>query len=301
MSRIVFVNGSFVPFEQAQVPIMDRGFLFADGVYEVIRACDGAMFAGEAHLERLRQGLQALEIRLTEETQVERLLEVAEHLLGENGLLEGDATVYLQVTRGAAPRMHQFPTTPTRPTVYVSAARFSRPPELHEKGTQAITHPDIRWARCHIKTVNLLGNVLAKQHAIEAGATEAILLREGVVTEGSHSNVVGVLDGEIRTAPLSHYILPGITRALILDLARELGYAVREVPILSEELPRLQELFLTGTTTDVMPVVLLDGRPVGEGTPGPVTRALQQAYAAKLQGQPQRAPAEEMAAVGSSG
>ncbi len=279
---LVWLNGEYLPRDRAMISVDDRGFLFADGVYEVIRALGGTMFEAEAHFERLHHGLRALEIQAAEETDAQRLLEVAQRLLAENELLESDATVYLQVTRGAAPRMHQFPPASTRPTVYLSTARFNRLPELHENGTRAITHPDVRWARCHLKTVNLLGNVLAKQHAVEAGATEAVLIRDGAVMEGSHSNVFGVIDGQLRTAPLSNYILPGITRRVILELATELGHPVSEMPILAEELPRLEELFLTGTTTDVMPVVQLDGRPIGDGRPGPVTRALQQAYAARV-------------------
>jgi D-alanine transaminase len=146
-----------------------------------------------------------------------------------------------------------------------------------------VSHPDIRWSRCDLKTVNLLPNVLAKQHAHSAGAFEALLIRDGAVTEGSASNAFGVLDGVIRTYPKSNYILPGVTRDVVLDLARGLGLEVREEPVVAGDLPHLEELFLTGTTTDVQAVVELDGAPVGAGVPGPVARTLLDALMARLQ------------------
>jgi D-alanine transaminase len=149
-------------------------------------------------------------------------------------------------------------------------------------GATAVTYPDIRWSRCDLKTVNLLGAVLAKQHAVAAGSLEAVFIRDGVVTEGSHTNVFGVIDGELRTYPRSNYILPGITRDVLLELAVEEGVNVREVPILQQEIGRLDELFISGTTTDVTPIVQLDGRPIGSGKPGRITRQLAAALDRKL-------------------
>jgi D-alanine transaminase len=270
----VYLDGEFIPKEEARVPVEDRGFVFGDGVYEVTRAVDGRLFAEDAHWARLQRGLRELKIEVGDHLGRERLRQVSERLLDENGLTEGHATVYLQITRGAAVRTHWFPPEGTPATIYASAARFEIPTAARERGASAITLPDVRWARCDIKTVNLLPNVLAKQAAHQAGAFEALLLRDGAVTEGSSSNAFGVLDGEIRTYPKSNYILPGVTRDIVIDLARELGFTVRESPFHFQDLPRLQELFFTGTTTDVQPAVELDGRPVGTGQPGPIARAL---------------------------
>lgn len=284
MSSIVYLDGEYLPRAEARISVDDRGFVFGDGVYEVTRALDGALYEAEAHLERLERGLRGLEIGVTDDLDGARLLEASECLLRDNYLLHGHASVYLQVTRGAAPRTHQFPPDSTRPTVFLSASRFTPAAELHERGGAAITHPDIRWSRCDLKTVNLLPNVLAKQHAVAAGATEAILVRDGVVTEGSHSNVFAIFDGELRTYPRCNYILAGITRGIVLALAAELGIPASETPVLAEELPGAEEIFLTGTTTDVMPVVRVDGVEIADGKPGAITRSLQELHANRLVG-----------------
>jgi D-alanine transaminase len=279
---LVYLDGDYLPHERAKVSVDDRGFLFGDGVYEVIRAFDGRFFTADEHLRRLERGLQGLDIRWTGGT--DTILEIGRRLLAENDLAEGDATLYLQITRGAAPRTHAFPATTTPPTLYASTSRFVVPHELRERGVDAITHADLRWSRCDLKTVNLLPNAMAKQRAVEAGAWESIFLRDGVVTEGASTNVFGILDGQLRTYPKCNYILPGITRDVILELAAEREIPVAEEPILAEELPRLEELFLTGTTTDVQPVVRLDGRAVGDGVPGPIARALQTALTERIRG-----------------
>jgi len=284
MSGTVFLDGEYLPRERAVVPVDDRGFVFGDGVYEVFRACDGLFFEAAAHLDRLRDGLRDIRIEGGDRTAPEALLEVASRLLAENGLREGHATAYVQVTRGAAPRTHYFPPPGTPPTVYVSVARFTPGVEACVRGAEAITHPDLRWARCDLKTTNLLPNVLAKQAAVSAGAAEAILLREGVVTEGSHTTVFAVLDGVLRTHPSGPYILPGVTRALLLRIAAERGIPVHEIPVPADELERVEELFVCGTTMDVLPIVRLDGRPVADGRPGPVTRALYAGLMERLPG-----------------
>ena len=279
----MYLNGEWLARAEARIPVDDRGFLFGDGVYEVTRAVEGALYQAEAHLERLRQGLAGLEFA-EHAVCADEMRVLSGQLLEANGLTTGQASVYLQVTRGSAPRTHHFPAPDTRPTVYLSASRFTPPAELHERGGAAITHPDLRWARCDLKTVNLLPNVLAKQHAVAAGANEAILVRHGAITEGSHSNVFGVLNGELRTYPCCRQILPGITRDVVLRLAAELRIPVSEAPIRVDELPRLHELFITGTTTDVMPIVRLDGHPVRDGTPGEITRRLQEAHRGHMGG-----------------
>ena len=273
---VVYLNGEYVPQNEARVSVEDRGFLFADGVYEVIRAYEGRPFLLEAHLERLRQGLQALRI---DDPGTAGLPEVAERLLDENGLRSGDATIYIQITRGAAPRAHAFPPAGTRPTVYVAAKRFQpHPAEYVQDGVAAITYPDMRWSRCDIKSVALLPNVLANQAAKEAGAFEALFVRDGIVIEGSHSNLFAVRDGTLVTYPACNYILAGITRRRVMELAAGLGIPVVEDAIPVHALSETTELFLSGTTTEILPVTRVDGRAIGNGRPGPITRRLQRAF-----------------------
>jgi D-alanine transaminase len=270
---LVYLNGRYIPKEEALIPVDDRGFLFGDGVYELTRAFRGKLLVENGHWARLDRGMRELRIGGPEDMTKEKLREISERLLRENGLDGGDAMVYAQLTRGVAPRLHVFPED-TRPTVYVFASPFSSPAELRRSGVHAITVPDIRWSRCDLKTVSLLPNVLAKQRAKEAGAWEAVLVRDGAITEGSSTNVFGVIDGVIRTYPKSNYILPGVTRDVVLGLARELDLRVDEAPIFVDDVPRLQELFLSGTTTEIQPIIQLDGRPVADGKPGPIALAL---------------------------
>lgn len=273
---IVYLNGEFLPADHARIPVDDRGFLFADGVYEVIRVYDGRPFLDLPHYERLQAGMRAIRIAADS---IEDIRRAAARLLDENELHSGDATIYIQVTRGAAPRRHSFPDPDVPPTVYVAARPFQQHPASYwEDGVAAITAPDTRWSRCDIKSISLLPNVLANQQAKDAGAFEALFVRDGVLIEGSHSNLAAVIDDTFVTYPASNYILPGITRRLAIDLARTLDIQVRERPILLDELPRVQELFLTGTTTEIMPITRLDRAPVGTGRPGPVALRLQRAY-----------------------
>ena len=279
---IVYVNGSFVPRAEARISVEDRGFVFGDGVYEVVRVINGRPFAARFHNDRLKRSLDGVRISLSKADSPEHFVEIAKQLLKENGLLEGQATLYIQITRGAATRAHNFPPADVPPTIYISAARFTPYSEFALSGAPAISHPDLRWGRCDLKTLNLLPNVLASQTAKERGAFEAMLIRDGVVTEGTKTNFFGVVDGALRTHPLDSHILPGITRSVLRDLAREVKIDLDETPIRSDEIPRLSELFLTGTTTDVMPVVNLDDKPVGKGKPGELTRKLQRVLAESL-------------------
>lgn len=256
------------------IPVDDRGFVFGDGVYEVWRVVNGRLFETDRHLARLAFGLGELRIAQPPITHAAGLSEVADRLLSESGLTEGEATLYVEITRGVAARTHQFPVEDTAPTVYATANRFSPADDLRLRGATCITIPDIRWMRCDIKTIQLLPNVMAKQAAVEAGALDAIMIRDGQVTEGSHANVIAVLDGVIRTHPANHLILHGITRSVVLDIARSLEIPVSEAAITEDELPGVDELFLAGTTTDVMPVVRVNDRAVGSGTPGPITMRL---------------------------
>lgn len=264
---IVYLNGRYIPRQQALIDVDDRGFLFADGVYEVIHSYEGHLFQMDAHLQRLENGLRALHIAFDH---VQTVREVAEQLLVENGLTHGEATVYIQITRGSAPRTHGFPPASTSPTVYVAATPYTPQRCRTEAGIAVILVPDLRWARCDIKTIALLPNVLARQRAIEAGVEDAVFVRDGVALEGTSSNFFGVFHGEVITAPKTNYILPGITREVVIGLCAEIGVPVRERPILENQLEEAEELFLTSTIAEIRPIVRLDGRPVGTGTPGPV-------------------------------
>lgn len=279
---IVYVNGSFVARADARVSVEDRGFVFGDGVYEVLRAINGRLFATRFHNERLERSLDGVRLELKGDDSPGRFVEIGKQLLRENDLGRGEASLYIQVTRGATTRSHYFPPPDITPTVYVSVARFTPYADLAQAGASAISHPDLRWGRCDLKTLNLLPNVLASQTARERGAFEAMLIRDGVVTEGAKTNFFGVVDGTLRTHPCDNHILPGITRSVLRDLARDLAIELDETPITVKEIPRLSELFLTGTTTDVMPVVRLDDKPVGKGTPGELTRRLQRVLADSL-------------------
>lgn len=294
---LVYLNGEYLPREKALIPVEDRGFLFGDGVYEVTRALGGRLFEEEAHWRRLARGVEELRLEPPAGFSREQVRAISERLLRENGLAgEGaEGTVYLQLTRGVAPRTHAFPPPGTPPTVYFSTAPLQVPWELRLRGVAAVTHPDERWGRCDLKTVNLLPNVLAKQRAREAGAWEALLVREGAITEGSSTSVFGVVGGQLHTWPRGPHILPGITRELLFTLAGEVGVAVREEPLRLEERERWEELLLVGTTTDVQPVTSVDGAPVGGGRPGPVCRALQAALYRRMGVVPRSPLAEALA------
>jgi D-alanine transaminase len=272
----VYLNGEFLPSSEARVSVDDRGFLFADGVYEVSPAYHGRFFRLDKHMERLKRGLSELRIAFDPAG----LPGVHERLVGDNELDESEvAYVYVQVTRGVAPRGHAFPNPSVPPTVYAFAREFKRPARAKwENGFEAITVPDRRWARVDVKTIGLLPNVLAQQAAVEAGASDALFVKDGIAIEGAHSNFFAVFGGTLVTHPTSNVILPGITRDYVLELARELDVPVEERPIQIEELWHADEAFFTGTTTEVRPTVKVDGRAIGKGRPGPVTRLLFEAF-----------------------
>jgi D-alanine transaminase len=271
----VYLNGQFVDQNEVSVSPMDRGFLFGDGIYEVTRIVNGRPFRLDDHLARMDDGLAGLGIVL-DPAERKRIPELHYELIEKNGLGDGQATVYLQITRGTAfPRTHGFPDPAVKPTVFMTAAGFKPFTELHASGITAITVGDVRWARCNLKTVNLLPNVLATNTAKQAGAGTALMVRDGVITESPNANVFGVIDGVLYTYPVCHYILNGITRKTVIDIANEIGIPLRETPIRDTETDRLDELFVSGTTTDVQPIVSLNGKPVGDGRRGPIVKALQ--------------------------
>jgi D-alanine transaminase len=276
----VYLNGSIMDESEAAIPVNDRGFLFADGVYEVIRLYGRQPFLAEPHFLRMRNGLAALRIDLSA---IDQLRDAMPRIVAANDVSD-DAIVYMQVTRGVAPRKHAFPAAGVKPTVYMFAKSFTQySADWFEHGVPAITVPDTRWSRCDIKSIALLPNVLANQQAHENGAFEAVFVRDGVIIEGSHSNLFAVLDDTLITYPVCNYVLPGITRALVLEMAAELGIATAEAPLYTDRLRDVTELFVSGTTTEIMPIRTLDGEAIGQGGRGDVTARLQRALAERVQ------------------
>jgi len=259
-----YLNGQYLPLEEARISPLDRGFLYGDGVYEVVHAYRGFPFRLEAHVSRLARSLGELRI----EADPGVLRAIVPELLRRDSLGAGESLIYLQVTRGAAPkRQHAFPPPGTAPTVFAFAWAFTPLPEWYNPGVRLVTLPDDRWARCDIKTTALIANVMGHQRANEAGGHEGIFIRDGAVTEGTLSNVWAVFGGEVRTAPLSNLILPGVKRAVVLECCRNAGIPVREEPILAHELPAAEEVFVTSTVHDVAPASQVDGRKMPAGHP----------------------------------
>lgn len=270
MPDIGLLNGDFMPLDRLMVPVEDRGYQFGDGVYEVIRTYQGAPFQVEAHLARLDRSARAIE--LISPHRPEQWRQWIDEGIRRAGY--GESKVYLQLTRGVAPRDHVFPSQ-VRPTAVLTVRQMTElNPALRMTGVEVMVLEDLRWARCDIKSLNLLGNVMARQRAKTAGAFEAIFVRHGEVTEGAVSNVMIVRDGVVLTPPEDHRILAGVTRRLVLDLARKHEIEAREGVVTAEDFHRADEIFLTGTTVEVLAVVRIDGKPVKTGRPGPVTSRL---------------------------
>lgn len=275
MPELAYVNGTFMPLEEARVSVEDRGFLFADAVYEVLIAYDGRPFKMAEHLKRLEQSAGAIRLKLP--------LTLSEL---EAMILEGirksnfqETKIYLQVTRGVAPRAHSFPADAQPTLVAVFRPRPEFPAELRRQGVAVITTEDTRWAKCYIKSVALLPNVLANQQAAEAGAFEAIFVsRDGTVREGTASNVFRVAGNRVFTPPKSEQILHGITREVVIECSRNAGFELIESDFEIEELMQADEVFLTGTTVEVLGVREIDRRPVGNESVGPVTKAIYEEY-----------------------
>lgn len=277
MPGIAYVNGRYLPIDAAEVHVEDRGYQFADGIYEVCLLIDGRLWDLDGHLERMERSLGELRI----ETPMSRasIVAVMKELARRNRLTNG--LIYIQATRGRAKRNHAFPATPARPALVMTARPFdlNGGDEQAKRGIKVITRPDIRWGRVDIKTVGLLPNVLAKQAAKEAGAGEALFVRNGFVTEGGSSNAwIATADGALVTHPATNDILGGVTRQTAIACAEELQIRVEERAFSVEEAKAAPEAFLTSATGLVMPVVEIDGAPVGEGRPGPIAKRLREAY-----------------------
>lgn len=278
---IVYLNGEYLPIEQAKISVLDRGFIFGDAVYEVWRLVGGRLFESDRHLARLANGLKDVHITAPAESQKAKLHEISDRLVRENGLT-GEGSLFLEMSRGVAPRAHQYPKPPVPPTVFLMAAPFVPPEELRAKGAAVILIDDVRWKRCNVKTTQLLPNVMAKQEAFDHDALDAIFIRDGMVTETSHANVMAVVDGVVWTHPIDGSVLPGVTRDVVIELARAAGIAVREEAMTVDAFRRANEVFLVGTLSDVMPIVKVDGKPVGDGKPGPVSLRLFKALRERL-------------------
>jgi D-alanine transaminase len=273
---LVYLNGDYLPLEEARIPVLDRGFIFGDGVYEVIPVYDRRPFRLAEHLRRLQHSLDGIRLAnpLAEAEWTECIARIAEAAETE------DQGIYLQVTRGPAPRDHAFPKV-VRQTVFVMSTPLTTPPrELVEQGVSAVTAVDNRWLRCDIKAIALLPNVLLRQLAVDAGCAETILLREGFLTEGAASNIFVVKDGVILAPPKSNLMLPGITYDVVLEIAANQGFAHEVRQVAEAELRGADEIWLTSSTKEVTAVTHLDGRPVGDGRPGPLFWQMHAAYQA---------------------
>jgi D-alanine transaminase len=277
--RLVYLNGEFLPPERAMVSVFDRGFIFGDGVYEVIPVYGRRLFRLPHHLARLERSLA--EIRLPDPLTHGEWERIFTRLIAECGA--GDQSIYLQVTRGVAPRDHAFPAD-THPTAFAYAQPAKYPTaDTVARGVAVVTASDNRWLRCDVKAIALLPNALLRQQAIERGAVEAILVRDGWVTEGAASNVFIVRGGTIYTPPNGPFILPGVTRDLALELAAANGIPAREEPIAEVALFEADEIWLTSSLREILPVTRLNDRPVGNGRPGPLHARLYALYKAYKQ------------------
>ena len=268
------LNGEITPLSEAKIPALDRGFLFGDAVYEVMWINQGKMWLEEEHFTRLERSLNLIRIQ---GVNLSNLAAKVYKTIAAGKFK--NAIAYIQITRGSAPRSHAFPKDVT-PLEFLFVQEFNDPyKEMREKGIHLLSRPDIRWDHCDIKSTNLLANVLAIQDSKDAGCQEVLFyLKDGTITESAHSSLFGVLDGILYTSPGSELILPGITRNHLLKLISKVGVPIREKSLNTAQLGQITELFITGTTSGVLPVVAVDKKHVGDGKPGLITRIIEKAY-----------------------
>ena len=271
---IIFLNGNFLPEDEATISPLDRGFIFGDGVYEVIPVYGANLFRIEEHLQRLDNSLSA--IRLKNPYTRQQWLEFFKTLINKNG--NGDQSLYLQISRGKAVRDHSIPDGVV-PTVFMMCSALKRPSQdVIENGISAVSCADFRWKKCHIKSISLIANVLLRQYAVDNGAVESILIRDGEVTEGAASNIFVVVDGTLITPPKGPLLLPGITRDLILEIAQQNNIASAEATLTVGQLNQASEIMLSSSTKEILPVTQLDDKPMGNGKPGPIYEKLYSLY-----------------------
>jgi D-alanine transaminase len=279
---IVYFNGRFLDKSEVRIDPEDRGFMLADGTYEFVRIYNGRPFRLREHLRRFANSLSQIRMALPADADFEA---VAGELIRRNGMDRAESALYLQITRGAAPRRHPFPDPAVPPTIYAALVPVTPPEDKWRDGVAAITVPDLRWGRCDIKSIGLLPNVLAAQRAAEAGAEEAIFTAGGAITEGTHTNVAAVFGGAVHTHPTGTAILDGITREVVRECCATEGIAFVERPVPEADFRSADEIFIMGSSTELMAVIRLDGRPVGDGKPGPVLRRLQAAFHRRTRGE----------------
>lgn len=270
-------NDEFIRENDLNISKEDRGYQFGDGIYEVIRVYGGDLFTAEQHIDRFYESAEKIKIVVPYTKDVFHKLMY--DLVEMNEIETGQ--VYVQITRGDAVRQHHFPSA-TEPVLVAYTKTVERPLELMQAGVKAKFIEDIRWLRCDIKSLNLLGSVLAKQEAHDAGCYEAILHRGDIVTEGSSTNMYGLKDGVLHTHPATNLILNGITRRVILELCQQVGIEVREMAFTKEQALQMDEFFLSSTTAEIVPIIEIDGQKIAEGQPGTLTKQLQQAFEANL-------------------
>ena len=273
-SQLVYLNGEYIPLNEAKVSVLDRGFIFGDGIYEVIPAFGGKTLRFEHHMQRLQNSLDA--VRISNPLSNAQWQAIIDKLITATG--PQDQYIYLHITRGVASRDHRFPDN-AEPTVFVmSNVLHAVDPELLEKGISAVTLDDIRWQYCNIKAIALLPNILLRQQAVDRDAAEAILIRDGNMTEGAASNIFIVSNGIIKTPPKDNKLLPGITRDLVVELANTHKIPIEEVTISEKEFLAADEIWLTSSTKDVLPITQINDKQVGNGKPGPVWQDMYQKY-----------------------
>lgn len=273
--QIVYLNGEYLDINEAKISVLDRGFIFGDGVYEVIPAYAGRLFRFQEHIERLNNSLKA--IRLTLNISFPQWQEIIQQLIQKNG--EGDWSIYLHITRGVAKRDHSFPAKEVEPTIFIMCNPiYPQSESIKEKGIKAVTLIDNRWLNCHIKAISLLPNILLRQQATDAGSYEAILIREGLATEGAASNLFIVKNNILYTPPKSNHLLPGVTRDLIVELSKNNNIQILEQNIPKQQLQTADEIWLTSSTKEIMPVTKLDEQPVGNGKPGKLQQQMMILY-----------------------
>jgi D-alanine transaminase len=271
----IYLNNAIIPLADSHLSPFDRGFLFADGVYESIRTYNRKLFRYEDHLERLKRSLKETMIDFDRLNSIENII----YKLIKKNNIEKESLVYLQITRGSAQqRTHSFPKEKTTPTLFISVKEFKEDIEEQSKGVKVILQEDVRWLRCDIKSTSLLPVVLASQKASEEGATEAILIRDGMITEGTHTNFFAVKDETVFTAPKSRLILDGITRKVVLEFCEKFKIDFKEEFIDKDDLKNFTEFFITSTTKEVTPVTMIDYWQINNGEPGKITKALQSVF-----------------------